>query len=385
MRSINKTIPQTTDLRVRDIGLSGIAITIQRRALNLGVVDSLVSSMKEVGLINPITIRPREGGMGYYLVAGRHRLEGAKKLKWESIPCIVLEGITADEAELREIDENLIRANLSPAEEAAHHERRQALHEKRHPETKRGGDRKSAKSKRQNVDSKGYAADTANKIGKTRKTVERAVRRGKKIPDVASLAGTSLDKGAELDALAKMSPEQQSELIKKASAGEKVSARELKKDRKHPGHKTERHPPAPVVPEQTAEDRKAFYRAEEEPDIPIFPDACTAIGAPALPPSVSAPPVARPADALPPPAATSLPPEPGERSSRKQSDPAFDLLCGASGEMNFRRMVSNLGARAVWQSMVAAFGIPAIYRVMTEEQKNEFSDLINAEVEAQNA
>jgi hypothetical protein len=50
MRSINKTIPQTTDLRVRDIGLSGIAITIQRRALNLGVVDSLVSSMKEVGL-----------------------------------------------------------------------------------------------------------------------------------------------------------------------------------------------------------------------------------------------------------------------------------------------------------------------------------------------
>jgi hypothetical protein len=53
--------------------------------------------------------------------------------------------------------------------------------------------------------------------------------------------------------------------------------------------------------------------------------------------------------------------------------------------MNFRRMVSNLGARAVWQSMVAAFGIPAIYRVMTEEQKNEFSDLINAEVEAQNA
>jgi hypothetical protein len=169
----------------------------------------------------------------------------------------------------------------------------QALHEKRHPETKRGGDRKSAKSKRQNVDSKGYAADTANKIGKTRKTIERAVRRRKKIPDVASLAGTSRDKGAELDALAQMEPEQQAKLIEKASAGEKVSARELKKDRKQPGHKTERHTPAPVVPEQTAEDCKAFYHAEEEPDIPIFPDACTAIGAPALPLSVSAPSVAR--------------------------------------------------------------------------------------------
>jgi hypothetical protein len=53
--------------------------------------------------------------------------------------------------------------------------------------------------------------------------------------------------------------------------------------------------------------------------------------------------------------------------------------------MNFRRMVSNLGAKAVWQIMVAALGIPAIYRVMTEEQKNEFGDLINAEGRVQNA
>jgi hypothetical protein len=51
--------------------------------------------------------------------------------------------------------------------------------------------------------------------------------------------------------------------------------------------------------------------------------------------------------------------------------------------MNLRRMINNLGARAVWHSMVTAFSIPAIYRVMTEEQKNEFSDLINSEVEAQ--
>jgi hypothetical protein len=64
---------------------------------------------------------------------------------------------------------------------------------------------------------------------------------------------------------------------------------------------------------------------------------------------------------------------------------SFDLLCEAPGEMNLRRMFNNLSARDVWQSMVTAFGIPAIYGVMTEEQKSEFSDLINAEVEAQNA
>jgi hypothetical protein len=142
---------------------------------------------------------------------------------------------------------------------------------------------------------------------------------------------------------------------------------------------------APDAPEQTAEERKAPYAADDEPDIPVFPDRCTATGTPALPLSVSAPPVAWPADALPSPAATSLPRQPGEPPSRKRSDPAFDLLCDSPGEMNLHQMINNLGARAIWQSMVTAFGIPAIYRVMTDDQKNEFSDLINAEVEAQNA
>jgi hypothetical protein len=71
---------------------------------------------------------------------------------------------------LREIDENLIRANLSPAEEAAHNERRQELYEKRHPETvsvrKRGGPgRGKKKNERQNVDSLAapYSDDAAKK------------------------------------------------------------------------------------------------------------------------------------------------------------------------------------------------------------------------------
>ncbi len=349
MPSINKTIPQTTDLRVRDIGLSGIAITIQRRALNPGVVDSLVLSMKEVGLINPITIRPREGGMGYYLVAGRHRLEGAKKLKWESIPCIVLEGITADEAELREIDENLIRANLSPAEEAAHHERRQALYEKRHPETKRGGDRKSEKSKRQNVDSKGYAADTANKIGKTRKTVERAVRRGKKIPDVASLAGTSLDKGAELDALAQMEPQQQAELIEKAKAGEQVSAKIH-------------------CPEQSAEKRKAFCASDEKDGIPELSRQS--------PPSI---PVISPTETKPKSQPVSSPPIVPSANSAKSSKPSANtapplnsLSWSDATPENQRKFIDAVGVVSLWEAM-------------SEEQQTQLINHINALQDAADA
>jgi hypothetical protein len=44
----------------------------------------------------------------------------------------------ADQAELAEIDENLIRADLTPAEEAIHIGRRKAIYEKLHPETVHG-------------------------------------------------------------------------------------------------------------------------------------------------------------------------------------------------------------------------------------------------------
>jgi ParB-like chromosome segregation protein Spo0J/N6-adenosine-specific RNA methylase IME4 len=233
----DEPIKRATDLKVRNVGLSGIACLPQRRAVRADVVEALVQSMRDVGLVNPITLRPREGGMGYYLIAGRHRYEAARKLKWESIATIVLEGIDAIDAELCEIDENLIRADLSPAEQAAHHARRKELYENRYPETKRGsagGRAKNAKAesaKRQNVATHSYTKDAASKTGVAPKTVERAVSRGNEIPDVASLAGTSLDKGAELDALAKLTPERQAEVMEKAKNGEKISAKaELKKD-----------------------------------------------------------------------------------------------------------------------------------------------------------
>ena len=58
----------------------------------------------------------------------------------------------------------------------------------------------------------------------------REVKRGTEIPNVADLARTSLDKGDELDALAKLAPDRRDALIDRAKAGEKVSAKtELKK------------------------------------------------------------------------------------------------------------------------------------------------------------
>lgn len=53
------------------------------------------------------------------------------------------------EALLAEIDENLIRSELSPAERALHTSRRKELYDAVHPETKNGGDRVSKRADRQ--------------------------------------------------------------------------------------------------------------------------------------------------------------------------------------------------------------------------------------------
>lgn len=77
----------------------------------------LVFSLREVGLLQPIVVRPAEGG-GYELVAGERRLRAATEAGWDTIPALVRH--TDDSAMLRDaLLENLHRANLNALEEAA--------------------------------------------------------------------------------------------------------------------------------------------------------------------------------------------------------------------------------------------------------------------------
>jgi hypothetical protein len=140
----------------------------------------------------------------------------------------VLEGLDADHALLAEIDENLVRADLSPAESALHTAKRKEIYERIHPETKAGvagGRPKKTSDKMSQVSPPGFTKATAKATGKTTKTVERAASRGKHISVLSQVIGTSLDKGEELDALAKLPKASQQALADRAQAGEKVSAK----------------------------------------------------------------------------------------------------------------------------------------------------------------
>ena len=80
-----------------------------------------------------------------------------------------------------------------------------------------------------------FATDTREKTGEDdRRTREHLARAEALGPDIHAVVGTSLDKGVELDALVKMKPEERRDLVRRAQAGEQVSAKHHNESKKDP-------------------------------------------------------------------------------------------------------------------------------------------------------
>ena len=88
-----------------------------RTVFDEDAMNELVESVREVGLLQPIVVRPL-GGARFELVMGERRWRAAQLASLDTIPAIVRE--TADHALLRDaLLENLHRVQLNPLEEAA--------------------------------------------------------------------------------------------------------------------------------------------------------------------------------------------------------------------------------------------------------------------------
>ena len=140
----------------------------------------MARSISEIGLLNPITINQE-----HTLVAGLHRLEAAKRLGWTEIECNVCT-LDALQTELAEIDENVVRTELSVIEYGELLERRKEIYESLHPETKAGQGQAQAAGMNRAIGNnisdtmsatlKSFAQDTADKLGISPRTVERTVQ-----------------------------------------------------------------------------------------------------------------------------------------------------------------------------------------------------------------
>lgn len=198
------------------------------RPVDPDAVKSLASSVTQVGLLQPIVVARTEDADEYTLIAGRHRVAAVKKLGHETIRAVVRTVASRDEAQLLEIDENLSRKELSPAEEAAQLKLRKELWDRM---AEASGSKQTGRGKQKPGMS---VREIAKKTGKSKDAIARGLKRAKELTStLADVAGTSLDKGAELDALVKVkkkSAGKADELVRDAKAGKRVSARAALKE-----------------------------------------------------------------------------------------------------------------------------------------------------------
>jgi ParB family transcriptional regulator, chromosome partitioning protein len=203
-----------------DVGL--ISTLGRLRSTDAAQVKALAESIKEVGLLNPITVYRREiirDGQpveGYGLVAGAHRLEACKILGWQEVPTVAVD-LSDDARVIAECDENLCASSLTKSERALFTRRRKEAYEALHPETAHGGDRKSSRQLCDLNEPARFTADTAAKTGQSERAVQRDAERGEKITPAAleKIKGTRLDTGVYLDKLKKVAPEKQVETVER--------------------------------------------------------------------------------------------------------------------------------------------------------------------------
>ncbi len=238
--------------------INDISVDPGRREAQQERVEKLVKSMGELGLLNPITIDKK-----HTLIAGLHRLEAAKLLGWVEIECTVssLEGI---QAEMAEIDENVVRNNLTGRELGKLLLRRKKLYELLYPEAKRGGDRKSSKIKARNSHSDpvlSFTEDTSKTLHMSKRTVQERIQTAKNLIPEAERILDGMDKEVSNSTALKISrlkPEQQVEAAGLLAAKKIRSIAEY-----HPAQQ-----------EETAKQDAADGNPQEEPN-EVKPDVHT--------------------------------------------------------------------------------------------------------------
>jgi len=195
------------------------------RPLDDAALSGLAESIEQLGLINPIRVRRSDGGK-YEVIAGSHRFAACDLAGLREIPCII---VTDDDlhAELAMIDENLCRAELSPADRAKQTARRKAIYLELHPETAHGANLQGAGvANLASPETPAFSTATAKLTGLSERAVQRDAERGEKVIDEALslIRGTRLDTGVYLDRLKKLPPNEQMTAAKRDLAWEKKRA-----------------------------------------------------------------------------------------------------------------------------------------------------------------
>lgn len=198
------------------------------RPIDPDYAAAIAVSMAEATQLQPIIVRPVAGERPYEVVCGGHRHHAAIISGIAFIDAEIRE-MTDGEARIAEIDENVVRKELSALDRALSLAERKRLYEETYPEAKHGGDRKkkSAKDQVANMATwSRYSKDAAKKTGLSERSIQRATELASKFPPdlIALVRGTKLaDNAAALKKLCRLPEDQRRAAVEAMAAGEAKS------------------------------------------------------------------------------------------------------------------------------------------------------------------
>lgn len=204
-----------------EVPVNEIRIPKTHRAIDPARVAAMAQSILEMGLLEPVGLTSDR-----VLIYGAHRVAAYRQMGRATIPAMI-HNLDTLRLNLAEIDENIQRQNLTALEEAQAQARRKEIFEALHPQsvpvTKRGGPGRGKKTS-DKLSPVSFAKDTATKMGRSGRTVERLAEIGKNLDGEAAkiLAGTPIanNKG-QLAKLCRLPPQKQREVA------DKIARREL--------------------------------------------------------------------------------------------------------------------------------------------------------------
>lgn len=177
--------------KIERISVNDLVVEDQQHRLDLDI-DALADSIAAVGQINPITVKKTEHG--YRVISGRRRYAALHRLQertnqWQEA-LVYVKDVDALNEELIKIDENLMRVQLGGAEFDESLYRRKQLYEELFPETRAkvaGGAGKAA-ARAGRARKVAFTADASQKLGVTRRTVEKAIARASRASEAVKAA-----------------------------------------------------------------------------------------------------------------------------------------------------------------------------------------------------
>lgn len=141
-------------------------------------MDTLVESIRENGILNPVIVRPDQNG-DYEMISGHRRLHAAGIVGLNKVPAIVNE-MSDDEAIIKMVDANIQREEILPSEKAyAYKMKLEAM--------KRSSGRPTKENACQSGTHLRSDQELASQVGESARSIQRYIRLTYLVPELLEM------------------------------------------------------------------------------------------------------------------------------------------------------------------------------------------------------